>query len=227
MDELVMTAPKTAPPLLRQEGITVWRQIAEKLRADIEAGDPAPGGRLPTEADLAQRFGVNRHTVRRALEELSRDGLLRIEQGRGSFVAEDVLEYVIGPRTRFSEWIRRYNKEPSGRVLQLTTIKADLTVAAALGIDAGNTIVLFERLGQADGVPVSLALHYFPADPRGGLGGQREGAALAPASGGPHAGHVDEDDGVLGVGPVGARLNQFFCFFHGFKSFPWVHPARG
>jgi GntR family phosphonate transport system transcriptional regulator len=169
MDELVMTAPKTAPPLLRQEGVTVWRQIAEKLRAEIEAGDPSPGGRLPTEADLAQRFGVNRHTVRRALEELSRAGLLRIEQGRGSFVAEDVLEYVIGPRTRFSEWIRRYNKEPSGRVLQLTTIAADLTVAAALGIAADDKVFLLERLGQADGMPVSLALHYFPADRLPGL----------------------------------------------------------
>ena len=77
----------------------------------------APAARLPTEAQLSARFGVNRHTVRRALEELSRNGLVRIEQGRGSFVAEDVLDYTVGPRTRFSEWIRRHNKEPSGRVL--------------------------------------------------------------------------------------------------------------
>ncbi len=159
-----MTPARSAASLLRQDGVTVWRQIAEQIRAGIAAGDPAPGGRLPPEADLAQRFGVNRHTVRRALEELSRAGLLRIEQGRGSFVAEDVLEYLIGPRTRFSEWIRQHNKEPSGGVLQLTTIEANPTVAAALGLNDGGKVVLFERLGQADGVPVSLALHYFPAD---------------------------------------------------------------
>ncbi len=74
---------------------------------------------MPTEAELSGLFQVNRHTVRRALEELSRDGLVRIEQGRGSFVAEDVLDYAVEARTRFSEWIRKHNKEPSGQVLQL------------------------------------------------------------------------------------------------------------
>ena len=88
---------------------------------------------------------------------------MRVEQGRGSFVAEDVLDYTVEPRTRFSEWIRKHNKEPSGRVLQLKEIAADSQVAAALGIRAGARVVLLERLGFADDRPVSLARHYFPA----------------------------------------------------------------
>ena len=92
-----------------------------------------PGTRLPTEAELSAQFGVNRHTVRRALEELSRDGLVRVEQGRGSFVAEDVLDYNVEARTRFSEWIRKHNKEPSGIIRQLREIPADQRVAAGLG----------------------------------------------------------------------------------------------
>lgn len=160
VDDIAMTAPE---PVLRQEGVSLWRQIANRLQHDIGAGIYVPGGRLPTEAELSQHFRVNRHTVRRALEELSRGGLVRVEQGRGSFVAEDVLEYAVEPRTRFSEWIRRHNMEPSGRVLQLKETAADSHVASALGIRSGSRVILFERLGFADERPVSLSQHYFPA----------------------------------------------------------------
>lgn len=166
VDEFGMTSPE---PVIRQEGIALWRQIAGRLQHAIGAGVYPPGGRLPTEAELSQHFRVNRHTVRRALEELSRGGLVRVEQGRGSFVAEDVLEYTVEPRTRFSEWVRRHNMEPSGRMLQLRETAADAHVAAGLGIGIGNRIVLLERLGFADDRPVSLARHHFPAARMPGL----------------------------------------------------------
>ena len=159
MDDIAMKLPE---PVSRHDGVALWRQIANRLQQDIGAGSYPPGGRLPTEAELSQHFRVNRHTVRRALEELSRGGLVRVEQGRGSFVAEDVLEYAVEARTRFSEWIRRHNKEPSGRVLQLKETAADQHVASALGIRPGSKVVLLERLGFADDRPVSLAQHYFP-----------------------------------------------------------------
>jgi len=150
-------------PVSRTEGVALWRQIASRLQHDIGAGTYQPGARLPTEAELSLQFSVNRHTVRRALEELSRSGLVRVEQGRGSFVAEDVLEYAVAPRTRFSEWIRRHNKEPSGRVLQLLETVADRQVANGLGIRTGGRVVLLERLGYADERPVGLTSHYFPS----------------------------------------------------------------
>ena len=143
--------------------MALWRRIVEAVEQDITAGTLAPGARLPTEAQMSARFAVNRHTVRRALEEMSRNGLVRVEQGRGSFVAEDVLDYTVGPRTRFSEWIRRHNKEPSGRTLDLRELPADSAVAAGLGLRAGARIVRLERLCLADGQPVSVGLHHFPA----------------------------------------------------------------
>src|SRR5215510_11963958 len=142
--DIALTADE---PISRQDGIALWRQIANRLQQEIGAGVFPPGGRLPTEAELSQQFRVNRHTVRRALEELSSGGLVRVEQGRGSFVAEDVLEYAVEPRTRFSEWIRRHNMEPSGRMLQLKETAADSHVASALGIRSGSRVILFERLG--------------------------------------------------------------------------------
>ena len=159
MDEVAVTPLE---PVHRQDGVALWRQIATRLQHDIGAGTYPPGGRLPTEAELSARFRVNRHTVRRALEELSRGGLVRVEQGRGSFVAEDVLEYAVEARTRFSEWIRRHNMEPSGRLLQLKETAANSHIATGLGIRSGSRVVLLERLGFADERPVSLSQHYFP-----------------------------------------------------------------
>jgi GntR family phosphonate transport system transcriptional regulator len=153
----------------RRDGVTLWRQIAGQIQGDITSGACKPGTRLPTEAELSSRFGVNRHTVRRALEELSRNGLVRVEQGRGSFVAEDVLDYNVEARTRFSEWIRKHNKEPSGIIRQLREMSADRRVADGLGLRNGSRIVLLERLGFADDRPVSLTRHYFPATRLRGL----------------------------------------------------------
>jgi GntR family phosphonate transport system transcriptional regulator len=172
--------PPSAPigsEAARQSGLTLWRQIADTLRQEIGGPDYPPGARLPTEAALSSRFSVNRHTVRRALEELSRGGLIRVEQGRGTFVAEDVLDYTVGPRTRFTEWIHRHNKEPSGRVLQLRELAADQTIAAALRVRPGARVVLLERLGMADDTPVSLTRHYFPVTR---LRGMLEALAASP-----------------------------------------------
>jgi len=171
LDEHSMTPADPAPrePVTRQDGVALWRQIAGRLQQDIADGTYPPGGRLPTEADLSAQFSVNRHTVRRALEELSRNGLVRVEQGRGSFVAEDVLDYAVASRTRFSEWIRKHNKEPSGKVLQLREIAAESPVAVALGVRPGSRVILLERLGLADDRPVSLTRHYFPASRLRGL----------------------------------------------------------
>ncbi len=156
-----MTPPDRTGPLSRDQGVTLWRQIVRAVETEIAAGVLAVGAKLPTEAQFAARFAVNRHTVRRALEELSRNGLVRVEQGRGSFVAEESLDYEVMPRTRFSEWIRSHNKEPSGRVLELRETAADGIVAAALGLRLGARVVRFERLGLADGLPVSLSSHHF------------------------------------------------------------------
>src|ERR1700729_4350085 len=179
MDDVMMKPPGA---VLRRDGVALWRQIASSLQHDIGAGTYPPGGRLPTEAELSARFRVNRHTVRRALEELSRGGLVRVEQGRGSFVAEDVLEYAVEPRTRFSEWIRKHNKEPSGRVLRLKETAATAQGAVGLGIRPGARVVLMERLGFADDRPVSLASHYFPsARFRGLLSALRSASGITEA----------------------------------------------
>ncbi|HUO00134.1 MAG TPA: GntR family transcriptional regulator, partial [Bradyrhizobium sp.] len=65
---------------MNASGISLWRQVGETLLQEIDQGVLSPGERLPTDADLAARFQVNRHTVRRALAHLQNEGLLRVER---------------------------------------------------------------------------------------------------------------------------------------------------
>ncbi|MEH6753055.1 MAG: phosphonate metabolism transcriptional regulator PhnF [Alphaproteobacteria bacterium] len=149
--------------LSRGSGVALWRQIASQIEEDIAARHFPPGGRLPTEQELATRFEVNRHTLRRAVAALEDKGLVRIEQGRGTFVQGGAIDYAVGRRTRFSENIRRQAREPSGRVIRAEIIPADPMLTRELGLRRGARVVLLETVGMADQVPISIGAHHFPA----------------------------------------------------------------
>ncbi len=163
----VIDSPESVPTrqstLHRGGGVALWRQIEQALEADIRAGVLVPGDRLPTEAALARHFAVNRHTLRRALAGLVERGLIRVEQGRGSFVQEDVLDYAVGRRTRVSEIVSSPRRAPGGRLLSARVEPADAAVARAMGLRKGTRCVVLERIGEADGRPICVAAHHFPA----------------------------------------------------------------
>src|SRR6202007_3435169 len=104
-----MTSNDGAAPgtmLERGAGVAVWRQIEQILAAEIAASGFGEEGRLPSEGELAKRFDVNRHTIRRAMLGLAALGLVSVEQGRGTFVQPGAIDYTIGRRTRFTENLR-------------------------------------------------------------------------------------------------------------------------
>ncbi|MCP4385272.1 MAG: GntR family transcriptional regulator, partial [Hyphomicrobiales bacterium] len=124
----------------RADGIALWRQIADILRGGILAGQWSEGAALPTESALAERFGVNRHTVRRAVATLATEGLVRSDQGRGTFVLEARLSYPIGRRTRFSEIVSRQAREPGGRLIGSRIEPADVRIAGFLELPQGTAL---------------------------------------------------------------------------------------
>lgn len=140
-----------------------WAQIADRLANEIGAGTYQPGTQLPTEHNLAERFGVNRHTVRRALADLRTRGLLVVQQGRGSFVAEPVIDYPVSAGTRFSENILRSGGLPGGRLLWAREQPAKPAVAEALGLADGAPLMVMRLLRLSDKLPISLATHHMPA----------------------------------------------------------------
>lgn len=146
----------------RGNGVAIWRQIQQTLEEDIARGVYKPGERLPNEADLAERFKVNRHTLRRAVGALQESGAVRIEQGRGTYVQEAMVDYAVGRRTRFTENILRMQRHPGGHTLRSLSLPADSEVAGGLSLSAGDRVFLIERVGVVDERPVSIATHYFP-----------------------------------------------------------------
>lgn len=151
-----------SPILARGGGVTVWRQIAEAIEAEIAGGGLAPGARLPTELALAERFAVNRHTVRQAVKSLVEKGLVRVAQGSGTFVEAKPLAYPIGSRTRFSEIVVGQAREPAGRVISHRDAPAGREIAEALAIRPDDLVALIESTHSADGVPISWSTTAFP-----------------------------------------------------------------
>jgi GntR family transcriptional regulator, phosphonate transport system regulatory protein len=144
-------------------GVTLWRRIADDLERDIAGGAHAAGGRLPGEVAIAGRFGVNRHTVRRALAELAARGLVRAERGSGTYVETTRLAYPIGARTRFSEIVGTAGRGAEGKLIAHWRQHASAEVAARLGLAAGAEVIGLEILRSADRVPIACATSWLSA----------------------------------------------------------------
>lgn len=160
----------------------IWREIEGALRAEIEAGRYNPGDKLPTEAALSTRFGVNRHTVRRALGALEADGLTHARRGAGVFVAAKPAAYPLGRRVRFHENLEAAGLSASKEILRLETLAAAPREAEALGIPPGALAHVWEGVALADGQPISLFRSWFPAERLPGLkDGLRETLSVTAA----------------------------------------------
>jgi len=157
-------APSRVIDVERRNGVAVWRQIADRIRLGIADGSLGAGGRLPPEVELAARFGVNRHTVRTAIAALMQEGLLRAEQGRGTFVASRrKVSYAIAPRTRFSAGLRGQAGAPRSNLLAHATEEAPGRVAEALDLRPGAAVLRLETLSAADGFPLTRSTAWFDA----------------------------------------------------------------
>ncbi|KAA5604662.1 phosphonate metabolism transcriptional regulator PhnF [Roseospira marina] len=149
--------------LARRSGVALWRQVQAHVETALADGTLKPGDQIPTEAQMADRFGVNRHTIRRAMAELEDRGLIRVEQGRGSFVQEPILSYRIGQCTRFTDNVIGENRRPSRAVVDVRTLRAEGLPADALGLRPQDTLACVSVVSDCDGHRVSYSDHFFSA----------------------------------------------------------------
>jgi GntR family phosphonate transport system transcriptional regulator len=142
---------------------TLWQGIHDTLAGEIGGGRYAPGAKLPTEAALARRFGVNRHTVRRALAALTDAGRIHVRRGAGAFVTQPRLDYAIGPRTRFSQNLTAAGHTPERHLLRIETLAADAAERRHLALPKNAQVTVAESVSHADGIPVTYSRMVFPA----------------------------------------------------------------
>lgn len=155
--EFAVTKSRSEPDA-KFGGVALWRRIADDIRLDIVGGKLGRGEKLPGEMALAERFDANRHTVRRALATLQEEGVVRAEQGRGTFVDQARrLSYPIGKRTRFSEGLAGQARVIRSELLSSRIENATANAAAALNLRAGAKVLRLEMLSSADGQPLSRA----------------------------------------------------------------------
>jgi GntR family transcriptional regulator, phosphonate transport system regulatory protein len=156
------TKDRTKDQLLAR-GITLWRRISDDYEQMILIGKYQNGTRLPAETEIAENYGVNRHTVRRALAELAARGMVRSERGSGTYVKTGKLDYRIGSRTRFSEIVTAAGHDAQGRLLSHRVEPASEEIARRLGLSPEAPVIRLEIVRAADRVPVSVATSWLCA----------------------------------------------------------------
>jgi len=154
----------------RQKGVALWRQISDRIRANILAGLYDGTGMVPAETALAEEFGVNRHTVRAALAALAQEGIVRAAQGRGTMITQrDKFDFPIGRRTRFSEGIGEQARDLKGILLSSAREIASADLAKRLKLNPGDEVLRLDGIRKADGRAVSRSTMWFPAERFAGI----------------------------------------------------------
>jgi GntR family transcriptional regulator len=141
----------------------LWHQTERALRALIADGTWPDGAQLPNEANLSEMLGVSRITIRHALRNMEEWGLLRREQGRGTFVrTATVIAGVRGPTSCTQEMADR-GLVVGSRVLEFREMPADNEIASALEVREGTAVCKIRRLRSGDGQPIGIQTAYLVA----------------------------------------------------------------
>ncbi|MFE9201380.1 GntR family transcriptional regulator [Micromonospora sp. NPDC007230] len=157
-----MTSPEIVVD--RSSPIPLYFQVAEQFAAAIQRGDLAPGERLDSELQLADRLGLSRPTVRQAIQHLVDKGLIVRRRGVGTQVVRGEVRRAV-ELTSLHDDLARAGRQPSTSVLELATVGCPAKVAAALGVDADSPVQHLRRLRFADGEPLAVMENWLPLDP--------------------------------------------------------------
>jgi GntR family transcriptional regulator len=154
---------------LERGPIPLHHQVFRDLRAALDDGEWAPGARMPTERELAERYGCSLITVRHALGELVREGRIERTRGRGTFVLTPRIDRDIAGSLSFAEEMKRRGLDPATRVVTGLIEPAGDTVAASLAIGPTDPVVYLERVRLGGGQPLILEQARLPAERFPGL----------------------------------------------------------
>lgn len=154
-----MTAFSNATP--------IYRQLADRLRADIEAGHIGPNDAIPAERDLAANHEVSRDTVRKAIKLLEEQGVLYSDHGRGTFAAPAAVRKMSRFLDSFTEDTIKRGGVPGQKILLMEEVVASMAIASLLNIDTDTDtpILRLKRVRMMDGAPIGIQDSYLRLPP--------------------------------------------------------------
>lgn len=152
-------------------GVALYVQLRARIGELIERDGLQPGDALPSEPELQQRFAVSRATVRQALADLERSGLIERHQGRGTFVALPRLERTLPDLTSFTEHLAEQRIRSASRLVAFERLRPGEATERAVSEDEpaaadyfpNQAVVRFVRLRLANDTPVGIHTTITPA----------------------------------------------------------------
>jgi GntR family transcriptional regulator len=142
----------------------LYYQIRENLRELIRNEELPEGALIPSERELSDIYGVNRLTVRQALTELVKEGLLNRKRGVGTFVSSRKIAHPMPDLAGFTERMLRTGHRPGGKVLSLMKQHPARSVAQALNMSPDGYVTTIVRLRFVDDEPIMMETCSLPYD---------------------------------------------------------------
>lgn len=132
--------------------------LTERIEHELSAGDM-----LPSERELSERYGLSRTTVRLALQELERLGLVVRQHGRGTFVSDRSARTAnLMQAYSFTEQMRSMGRDPLTTILEFSEVEADKHLSEHMNVRLGERLYKLKRLRAADGTPMMVERTYLP-----------------------------------------------------------------
>ncbi|HTJ94088.1 MAG TPA: GntR family transcriptional regulator [Pararobbsia sp.] len=145
--------------------VPLYTQIKDRLRGSILDGSYPTHSQLPSESELGAMFDVSRITVRQALGDLQKEGLIFRIHGKGTFVAKPKAFQNVTSLQGFAEAMTSMGHEIVNRVTDKAVVEADSQVARQLALEPGSRVVRIERIRLLNREPVSLETTWLPLEP--------------------------------------------------------------
>jgi GntR family transcriptional regulator len=136
--------------------------LADTIAEQISQGKYPAGSLLPSEREICTQHDVSRTTVRRALQELTRNGYIHTVYGKGWAVVGTRIQQEISNIYSFDEDMRRLGKNPETKVVDFVLISAPPNLVKLFAIPEGGLCYRIIRLRMADGEPMLLETNFLP-----------------------------------------------------------------
>lgn len=146
----------------RSNGIPLYLQLIDIISNDIDRQIFKVGDQLPSERELCELYQLSRITVRQALQELERDGLIEKKHGKGTFIADKTLQQNLVNLYSFTEEMKKLGKVPRTEVIDFERIKLSSRICSTMNLKPESEATKIIRLRFADNKPLMYETTYLP-----------------------------------------------------------------